>query len=154
MVVSLVVATFFTFWYPILIPTDPSLWWELGGSILPVAITTAAWILAAFLTKPTEPAVLKSFYRKVRPGGPGWKAVRELLNDEGLRDDETRADWDVPLGLVCTLLGCLTVYGAIFSTGYWIYGRTVAALSFSIPTLILATLLGLTWKQLRTGPSR
>lgn len=155
MVVSLIVATFFTFQYPRMMPEDPSLWWTLGDSVLPVLITTGAWILVAFLTKPTDPEVLLRFYRKVHPGGPGWKAVREMAKlEDPASEGRASQDWDVPAGLLCAFWGCLTVYGTIFSTGYWIYGRTTAALAFTIPTVILAAVLVLTWKHVRTGESQ
>src|SRR5690606_15739088 len=38
-----------------------------------VPITTISWILLMFITKPTEDAKLHSFYKKVHPGGIGWK---------------------------------------------------------------------------------
>ena len=53
-----------------------------------VAIATAAWLLATFLTRPTPEATLDAFYRQVRPGGPGWKPVAarnaDVRPDSGL----------------------------------------------------------------------
>lgn len=151
MIVSLVVATFFTFAYPKWIPEVPSIWWELGGSILPVLITTCAWILAAYLTKPTDTAVLRRFYTTVKPGGPGWNSVRRDAQKDGVNLDENPGrGWDVPLALLCALLGCLTVYGTIFATGYGVYGRTGLALAFGIPSAVLGLTLYLVWKRIPT----
>ena len=39
--------------------------------IVTVAITTAVWLAATFLTPPTDDATLRRFYRLARPSGPG-----------------------------------------------------------------------------------
>jgi solute:Na+ symporter, SSS family len=44
------------------------------GILLIVAVTTAAWLAATFLTRPDEEAKLLAFYRKVRPGG-AWGPI-------------------------------------------------------------------------------
>src|SRR6056297_1478932 len=41
-----------------------------------VAITSVVWILITFLTKPTDTRKLTAFYRRVRPGGPGWEPLK------------------------------------------------------------------------------
>ncbi len=148
MVVSLVVASFFTFVFSKWVPEDASVWWELSGSVLPVLITTAAWVVTAYFTKSTDPAVLRNFYKTVKPGGPGWAKVR---NEGGadMAEGQTKG-WDVPIALVSALFGSLAVYSAIFATGYWIYGRTGPAIGFTIPTAIFGILLFLTWKRIQT----
>jgi Na+/proline symporter len=53
------------------------------------AITVVAWLAATFLTPPEGRETLERFYRKVRPGGPGWgpmaRACPEVEVDRGLR---------------------------------------------------------------------
>jgi hypothetical protein len=44
-----------------------------------VAVTTVAWVATTFLTSPEPNATLDAFYRRVRPGGPGWREVSERL---------------------------------------------------------------------------
>jgi len=46
-----------------------------------VPITTIAWLVAAFITKPTNESKLESFYRRVHPGGIGWKKLSAKLTD-------------------------------------------------------------------------
>jgi solute:Na+ symporter, SSS family len=41
------------------------------------ALTAAIWIPVMFLTSPERPEKLDAFYRRVRPGGIGWRVVRE-----------------------------------------------------------------------------
>ena len=38
-----------------------------------VGITTAVWLAVTFLTAPESAETLDRFYRRVRPGGPGWR---------------------------------------------------------------------------------
>ena len=145
MIVSLVVASFFTFVYHHWVPEeDPSVWWTLGGTVLPVAITTVAWVVAALASKPTDEATLRDFYQKVKPGGPGWAAIRKDLVLDGEKP------WDVPQGILCAFIGCLTVYGCIFTTGSFIYGKMGQGMAIGIPTLIMGGILLKTWRLIRT----
>ena len=86
------------------------------------------WILVTFLTQPESTEVLRSFYKKTQPGGPGWKKVitdAQAENEELMDNAET---WSVPRGIVAMLLGCVFVYGALFTTGYFIYGQYIKGL--------------------------
>src|SRR2546426_10642473 len=49
-----------------------------GGSyaavmLITVGVTTAAWLVATFVTRPESNATLDRFYRQGRPGGPGGR---------------------------------------------------------------------------------
>src|SRR5688572_14241800 len=44
--------------------------------LVTIAVTTVSWLLAAYLAPQTDVEVLKAFYRKVRPYGPGWSRIR------------------------------------------------------------------------------
>src|SRR5690349_13981443 len=44
-----------------------------------VAVTTVAWLVTTFMTQPEPAPVLDAFYKRVRPGGPGWRVVAERL---------------------------------------------------------------------------
>ena len=86
-----------------------------------VAITTVAWIVTAFVTKPTERAKLVSFYRLVRPAGPGWGTIPQEAGVGKAADSLANAG----LGWV---LGCVFIYSALFGTGSLLYGRVSIAL--------------------------
>ncbi|HDP79719.1 MAG TPA: sodium:proline symporter [Spirochaetes bacterium] len=81
-----------------------------------VALTTAAWVLATFLTPPTEEDTLRRFYLRVRPGGPGWEPVRGRCGADFPPDPLTRqaVNW---------LLGMGLVYLSLFSIGDIILAR-------------------------------
>jgi Na+/proline symporter len=50
---------------------------DFGVRITVTALLTAAiWLPVMFLTRPESDERLDAFYTRVRPGGPGWRAVR------------------------------------------------------------------------------
>ncbi|HTO75114.1 MAG TPA: sodium:solute symporter family protein [Thermoanaerobaculia bacterium] len=85
-----------------------------------VAATTAVWLAVTFATAPTERGKLVSFYRLVRPAGPGWKEIRAASGVGPSPDSLSQC-------LVGWVLGCLFVYAALFGAGSVLYGRTAAA---------------------------
>jgi SSS family solute:Na+ symporter len=121
-------------------------WQEL---LIGVAITTAGWLIATFLTRPTAMSKLVSFYRLTRPGGPGWqKIVRkaQVLGDPL----ETSPIWFVPRGVACMLMGSLAVYCSLFATGYFLYGRKGLGLALAVVAAASVFFLFKTW----TGVTR
>jgi len=143
MVVSFVVAVYMQFWVP-----ESMKDWQLP---IGVGITTVCWIIVTMLTPADDPKTLRSFYRLIRPGGPGWRKVIE----DAERDGETITGPEggrsnLPLGILCTVLGCFAVYSALFGTGYWIYGKTaggvVCAVLFVVSAVGLAKLVAALWR--------
>jgi len=117
--------------------------------VLGVFITTTSWIVVTLLTRPSDTQKLRSFYRLVKPGGPGWKKVIEQARIENDPiDDETRG-WDVPIGIICMVLGCFAVYSALFATGNWIYGKYILAVILTLVAIIATGLLVIMWNKLR-----
>lgn len=88
-----------------------------------VPITTAAWILVMYMTNPTDESKLHSFYKKVHPGGIGWKKIAALYPD--ITPDKGYGylflDW------VC---GVVLVYMFLFGTGKIIFGEYVTGIVF------------------------
>ena len=89
--------------------------------IATVLITTTAWVATTFLTAPTARDRLVDFYRRVRPGGPGWKPVQAEAGVGPSPDN-------LPQALLGWMLGIAFVYAALFGTGSFLYGRTPQAL--------------------------
>ena len=92
--------------------------------LLSVGITTLCWVGVTLMTSPSEMTTLTSFVKKIQPGGPGWAAVRAEMSEEELQSKAT--GWNVPQGILCLLVGAFAIYGALFSTGYFIYGEYLA----------------------------
>ena len=116
-----------------------------------VFVTTTLWLIVTYLTPSESTSVLRSFYKKIQPGGPGWsKIVEEAINDSEdiIKENES---WTVPSGIIAMLLGCIMIYSIMFSTGYFIYG----SYKLAIPLLGLAVISGLylikVWKKIRVN---
>ena len=144
MIASLFIAGFFTFgshdfegWQTIVI-----------GAIL----TTIVWVIAAFVTEPTDDETLRSFYKKIRPSGSGWDAVVQKANAEGVNLVKEKSQ--LPLEILCWLVGCMTVYGALFATGNWIYGNTTPAVILTAVTIIGGSILMWAWRGLKTDEAK
>ena len=116
--------------------------------IIGVGITTVAWLTVTFITKPADEKTLRSFYRLVGPGGPGWKAVLQRAKSDNDPIDESGKKWDLPAGILCMVFGCLAVYSALFATGFWIYANRVPAIILTITAIVSAALLVKAWTKL------
>ncbi len=97
---------------------------ETTRLLVTVGITSVAWLAATGLTRATDRDVLRTFYRAVRPAGPGWAAVRRECGNLAPADNITGAftGW---------ISGCVCVYSALFGTGHLLLGHTLWAAVFS-----------------------
>lgn len=110
---------------------------------LVVLLTTILWLAVTYLTKPESNDVLKGFYEKTQPGGPGWKHIREQCN---IVDTHK---WTVPSGIIAMLVGCVLVYGCLFATGNWIYGNYGLASGLTILVIVSAVVLIKVWSKMK-----
>ena len=114
-----------------------------------VLITTIIWVVSTFLTQPESTDVLRNFYQKIQPGGPGWAKVIDEAKSENIDIVNDKEGWSVPSGILAMLLGCVFIYSCLFATGYWIYGETTLAISITITAIISGYLLKRTWVKIR-----
>ena len=114
-----------------------------------VLITTVVWLVVTFLTPSEKPEILRSFYRKIQPGGPGWRKVVEDAAVEGEQIVLQPGKWSVPKGILAMILGCILVYSCMFATGNWIYGNYSLALILTAVVFLAGGLLLKVWKQLK-----
>ena len=91
--------------------------------VLGVAITTLSWVAVTLLTSPSDKKTLNEFYKITQPGGPGWNKVVVEAKEDGVDLVTEKRAWNVPTGILCMLVGSIGIYGALFSTGYFIYGE-------------------------------
>ena len=103
-----------------------------------VLITTFVWVIVTFMTKPDDDETLVKFYKKTKPGGPGWKRIKDLAK---LSESENNSEWIVPRGILCMILGCFAIYSALFSTGYFIYGEITSGIIFLTTTIVFSYIL-------------
>ena len=121
MVASLVASL--VLWFGVgLDPDQPTHWaYIMMGT---VAASTVAWVAATLLTAPEAPETLEGFYRRVRPGGPGWYRVAEALGygREGM--DGGALNW------TNWVAGIVSVYSTLVGTGRLIFGAWGEAVLF------------------------
>jgi len=85
--------------------------------------TTIVWLLVTWLTQPVKEEKLLDFYRKVHPGGIGWKTIAAKLPD-------VKGDKGFGRMFLDWICGVIMVYSALFGLGKLIFGEWVMALVF------------------------
>ncbi|SIS38930.1 Na+/proline symporter [Zobellia uliginosa] len=114
-----------------------------------VVLTSAIWLTATFMTQPESKETLRSFYKRIQPGGPGWTKVVEEAEVDGEVIKKENEKWSVPQGITAMVLGCVLIYTIMFATGYWIYGRTESALLLTGIAVISGILLIRAWGKMK-----
>jgi Na+/proline symporter len=147
MAASLGVALSFRFIYPSLSESLglPALedWHQM---VIGVGLTTAIWLLTTFLTRPTDPVVLESFYQSIRPGGRLWGPVHDSLAKRGI---EVESDHSLTAGILAMVICTFLVYSLLFGVGYVLYGQTFSAiLCFVVATTATIAIVKI-WPQLK-----
>jgi SSS family solute:Na+ symporter len=87
--------------------------------LVTVAVSTVVWLGVTFATKPEPDRVLDAFYRRVRPGGPGWARVSERI---GFGRES------IPGGALAWtnwIAGIVAVYASLFGIGKLVLGEYV-----------------------------
>jgi len=142
MVISLAVAIIFKF----VLPEE----YALDGHIellLSVAITTVGWVVVTFLTPPVDRETLFSFYNLIKPHSNGWKPIiAEGIAAEKINPDEVTTG-KLPQELTGMFAGIFLVYGVLFTTGLFLYGRTTNALIGVVISIVAGVMLWRSWKK-------
>ncbi|MBK78237.1 MAG: Na+:solute symporter [Flavobacteriaceae bacterium] len=120
-----------------------------GQLILGVAITTFSWILITYMTPEEDKEVLRDFYKKIQPGGKGWKKVVDKAKDDGIDLIGKKEAWDVPTGILCMILGCFFIYSILFSIGYFLYSEYTFAIILLTVSIVSLFFLQKAWKRLK-----
>ena len=117
--------------------------------IIGVSVTTLSWILITYLTPSEDKKVLRDFYKKIQPGGIGWKKVVDDAKKEGVNIEGNKEAWDVPTGIICMVLGCLFVYSILFSIGSFLYSKYTVAITLLVISFVSLFFLQKAWKKLK-----
>ncbi len=134
---------------PFLFAPETGIFPDWSEYIFVVVVTTAIWLGATYMTQPETKEVLRTFYRKIQPGGPGWARVVREAEAENEKLITTKEKWSVPSGITAMLLGCVLIYTIMFSTGYWIYGKYLPAGILTAIALVSALLLIRVWNKMK-----
>ncbi len=150
MVASLVIAGYLTFFHDRLIAQgyDLPLLVSHQKIVLGALLTTIIWIVGTFFTPPDDDETLIAFYQKIRPGGPGWTPVLDRAKSRGLEISE--APSQLPLELLCMVIGSITIYSTLFATGQWIYGNVTEAFGLTLLSIAGIFFIFRVWNKLKT----
>ncbi|MEP0264914.1 sodium:solute symporter family protein [Dokdonia sp.] len=111
--------------------------------------STLIWGIVTFITQPESKEVLYRFYKKTQPGGPGWKKVLDDAHEDQEELIQTTEAWSVPSGILAMLIGCVFIYSAMFTMGYFIYGETTKAFALLATCIISGFILSRVWKKIK-----
>src|SRR2546422_1637026 len=122
MIASFVISLLgFAFIVPRFQPNDPNA--TAVVMLVTVAGSTIVWLVTTFSTAPEPDRVLQSFYRRVRPGGPGWARVSQRLG---------YGREPIPGGALAWtnwIAGIVAVYATLFGIGKIVFGFTGAGIA-------------------------
>ena len=88
--------------------------------VIVAVLTIITWLTVTLLTKPESPEVLTLFYRKIRPGGPGWKPIASKLSNIVSPDS-------LGLQIAAAFLSTALVYTILPGIGYLIFRQWTKA---------------------------
>lgn len=124
--------------YPILLMLDVSFPSTL---LIIVPCTSIVWIAVTFITKPTDEDRLKSFYRKIHPGGKLWAHISEKIPD-------VKGDGNFGRMFMNWIFGVVLVYSLLFGIGNLIFGMYI---EFLISLLLAAVSVWMIYKNLSSS---
>ena len=119
MVISLVVAAYFTWVHDALAASPAALVPELLAwqkLVWGTTITTFGWLASAWLLPPEKREVLEAFVKQTGVSGAGWRGYGSATKGSS-----------VGRGLAQAFFGCVAVYGALMATGSFLYGHGLRA---------------------------
>ena len=82
-----------------------------------VPFSIVVWFTVTMLTKPVDEGKLIDFYKRVYPGGPGWKRIREKIGSEVVFPAASTKK-----NFVNYLVGIIAIYSALLGIGELILG--------------------------------
>jgi solute:Na+ symporter, SSS family len=102
--------------------------------------TTIVWLAVTWSTRPVKEEKLLAFYRKVHPGGIGWKAIAAKLPD-------VKGDKGFGRMFLDWICGVIMVYATLFGLGKLIFGEWLMATVFF---LIVVAMVFIIYTDLKT----
>ena len=109
--------------------------------VIIVILSTIIWVAVTFLTPPTDEEKLKSFYRKVHPGGMGWEKIARKLPD-------VKGDTGYVYLLLNWFMGCVLVIFSLFFIGKLVFQEYGTALLYFLIAVIAGAIIYRNLKRL------
>jgi Na+/proline symporter len=112
--------------------------------LVTVGITTIIWLAVTLFTSAEPMEKLVSFYRRVRPEGPGWERVAA---EAGIV--EAHASGTLSAQFANWILGCALIYGSLFGIGKLIFKEWAIGSLYLLVALAAGALIS--WNLSRVG---
>jgi len=112
--------------------------------LITVGVTTVVWLAVTLMTPPESEATLERFYRRVRPGGAGWRPVSERLGYGREPIPGGALSW------VNWAAGVTAVYAAVFAVGAFLTGWAWRGALYGIVSIVAFSLI---YRNLRADPT-
>ncbi len=100
-------------------------------------ISTAAWVIITLLTKPVPDSHLEAFYRRVQPGGSGWKHISARIPAGDLKFAKPHLGLD----FLNWILGSLSVWFCLFGIGHIILGPRARGFGYLAAGIVLFVII-------------
>ena len=101
-----------------------------------VPFSIVVWLGLTLLTRPTDIEKLKSFYRQVRPGGPGWRHIAEVCPEVPASDSPLNRK-----NVKAWLVSVVGIYTALFGSHQLLFGSTLLGVFLFTLTVVSAVYL-------------
>ena len=106
-----------------------------------VVVSTVVWLVVTFATSPEPDAVLDAFYRRVRPGGPGWLPVSQRLGFGPEPIPGGALQW------TNWVAGVVAVYCSLVGIGKVVFGDLGAGLVFLAIVAVAFVWIGRSFRE-------
>lgn len=93
--------------------------------LVTVAVSTVVWVTVTLATPPETDAALTAFYRRVRPGGPGWARISQAA---GFGREPAAGG---ALAWTNWVAGVAAVYSSLFAIGKLLFGEYMSFAIFA-----------------------
>ncbi|MBC7188264.1 MAG: Na+:solute symporter [Calditrichaeota bacterium] len=100
-----------------------------------VPVSLVVWLTTTLVTKPVDMANLLEFYRRVQPGGPGWKKVAAMAQGPPAQESVAESLFN-RRNVLGALLGIVAVYAALMGIGKLVLGATAIGLALLALTAV------------------
>lgn len=122
-------------------------WQSHEKLVFGVIMTTIAWLVATFISRPTDTNTLMQFYRLIRPHSIGWRPVIHEIEISGSKELHTGSGRSIATEILMMFLGCVMVYGLLFGIGFVLYGRMMPSLVTIVVSALSAWTLYMLWNR-------
>ena len=118
--------------------------------LITVIVTTIAWVVVTFATKPESEETLVRFFERVRPNAAGWGPIAKNVVSVEANDS-------LGLGLLDWVAGCGLVYGTLFGIGKLVLQEPVLGFAWLAFALVCGAFIWWdmnrrNWETLRVRP--